>query len=219
MNLEEYKERTKEDENWAPGFEAIEDLFNKKYPQMEETQYGTYIKNRVQNGVDGFIDCFSIYESENGYKHIVTHGMSELYSNEDFFGSEYSGFGYEMTMKLQEDTIEECAWAIEMLSNFAHYTYENNSILKSMQFITGEDYSLNCDNECNITGVLVVNDTEIDTIDTVHGKVEFLQLVGLIEKETEIIKEDISKVETLIENMKRDNPYLITDKKRVQSYL
>ena len=49
--------------------------------------------------------------------------MSELYTNEEAFGGEYSRWGYEMTIKLKENSAEDCLWALDMLSNLARYTY------------------------------------------------------------------------------------------------
>lgn len=73
--------------------------------------------------------------------------------------------------------------------------------------------------ESAITALLVVNDTEAVSIDTVHGKVDFLQLVGITQRELELLKEDYTQAPKLVENMKRENPNLVTDMKRKKSYL
>ena len=70
-----------------------------------------------------------------------------------------------------------------------------------------------------ITALLIVNDTSAQTLDTLHGKVEFIQLVGITESELDAIREDSSHISLLIEKMKKDNPELITDMKRKTSYL
>ena len=80
-----------------------------------------------------------------------------------------------------------------MLSNLARYTYTKKMFFEPMQFIAG--------------------------IDTVHGRVEFMQLVGITQRELEVIKEDHTQAAVLYERMKKDNPYMITDMKRVKSYL
>ena len=52
-----------------------------------------------------------------------------------------------------------------------------------------------------------------------HGKVGFIQFVGITEKELDAIRADAGNIHKLIEVMKQDNPELITDMKRNFSYL
>lgn len=149
----------------------------------------------------------------------MTYGMTELYTDEEAFGGEWSRWGYEMTIKLKEDSVEDCKWAINMLSNLARYTYTKKKFFEPMQFIAGNGSSLHIGIESSITALLVVNDTECSGIDTVHGRVEFMQLVGITQRELEILKEDYTQAGLLYENMRKDNPHLATDMKRVKSYL
>jgi hypothetical protein len=46
-----------------------------------------------------------------------------------------------------------------------------------------------------------------------------MQLVGITQRELEVLKEDHTQASVLYENMKKDNPYLVTDMKRIKSYL
>ncbi|HOL10826.1 MAG TPA: suppressor of fused domain protein [Bacillota bacterium] len=219
MNLEEYKKFASQHEDWAPGWEAIDEVFKKLYPNQNPAHYGTIMVNRAIFGGDQYLDGYSIYDSPNGYKHIVTYGMTELYFNDEAFGGEWSGWGYEMTIKLKEKTNEDCMWAIDMLSNLARYTYTKERFFEPMQYIAGNGTSLHIGFESAITALLIVEDTEAKGIDTVHGRVDFMQLVGITQKELEIIKADRNQVQILVENMKKDNPYLVTDMRRSKSYL
>ena len=63
------------------------------------------------------------------------------------------------------------------------------------------------------------DDTEVSGIDTIYGRVDFLQFVGITSEEYEMLKEDPSKAKLLVEAMKKDNPYLVTDLGREKSYL
>ena len=219
MNLEEYKKRASEQEDWAPGWEAIDDVFDNLYPNQKPAHYGTTFQKRAILGGDEYLDGYSIYQSPNGYKHLLTYGMTTLYTDEEAFGGEWSRWGYEMTIKLKEDTNEDCMWAIDMLSNLARYTYTQKRFFEPMQFVAGNGSSLHIGVESAITALLVVSDTEAAGIDTVHGKVNFIQLVGITQQELEVLKEDYTKAEVLVKNMKKDNPYLVTDMKRIKSYL
>lgn len=217
MTLEEYKKRASEQEDWAPGWEAIDKVFDKLYPNQDPAHFGTLLRSTL--GGDEYLDGYSIYRSPNDYKHLLTYGMTELYIDEEAFGGEWSRWGYEMTIKLREDTNEDCMWAINMLSNLARYTYTQKKFFEPMQYVSGNGKSIHIDVESAITALLVVNDTEAEGIDTVHGRVDFMQLVGITQRELEVLKEDHTQAGVLVENMKKDNPYLITDMKRMKSYL
>jgi hypothetical protein len=219
MDLEQYKMHAAEQEDWAPGWEAIDEVFDKLYPSQRPAHYGTDLHKRAIFGGDQYLDGYSIYESLNGYKHILTYGFSELYVNEEAFGGEWSGWGYEMTIKLKEESNEDCLWAINMLANLARYTYTQERFFEPMQFVAGNGKSIHLGVESAITALLVVNDTEAVSIDTVHGKVDFLQLVGITQRELEVLKQDYTQAPKLVENMKRENPNLVTDMKRKKSYL
>ncbi|CAH1194268.1 hypothetical protein PAECIP111892_01523 [Paenibacillus auburnensis] len=219
MTLDEYKARAAEEDDWAPGWDAIDEVFDKLYPDQTPLHYGTEIHKRAMFGGEEYLDGYSIYQSLNGYKHVLTYGMTELYVNEEAFGGEWSGWGYEMTLKLNEEKAEDCIWAINMLSNLARYTYTQQRIFEPYQFLAGNGQSIHIGTQSAITALLAVNDTEADGIDTIHGRVDFIQLVGITQRELEVLKGDSSQAERLVANMKQDNPFLITDMNRTISYL
>ena len=119
MTKEQFLQKLENDPEFSPGWQAIDDAFDALYPGQQPAHFGTNLHARAIFGGDNFLDGYSIYQSENGYKHIVTYGMTELYGNEEACGEEWNGWGYEMTIKLREDSNEECMWAIDMLSNLA----------------------------------------------------------------------------------------------------
>jgi len=67
--------------------------------------------------------------------------------------------------------------------------------------------------------LLIVQDTEMEGIDTVHGRLDFLQMVGITQPELDAIVSDRENVFVLLENMRKDNPYLVTDLNRTIDYL
>ena len=64
-----------------------------------------------------------------------------------------------------------------------------------------------------------VDDTTAKAQDSLHGKVGFLQFVGITEQELNAIRADIGNIPKLISLMKQDNPELVTDMKREFSYI
>lgn len=219
MTKEEFLTRLKEDEEYSPGWQAIDDAFEKLYPGQNPDHFGTVITSRAIFGGDEYLDGFSIYNSPKGYKHLVTYGMTVLYGDEDAFGGEWNGWGYEMTIKLKEKDSESCMWAIDMMSNLARYTYKTERFFEANQYVKGSGTSLHIGTDSLITALLLVNDTEAEPQTSVYGKTEFIQLVGITEAELGAIMEDKNNIPELIERMKADgNVDLVTDMKRSKSY-
>lgn len=220
MTLEEYKEKMAAEQDWAPGWDAIEEAFELVYAGQEPQHFATLLTARGILGGDEYLDGYSVYDNVNGYKHLLTYGMSELYVNEDSFCVEWSKWGYEMTIKLKEDTVEDCRWAIGMLGNLARYTFHSERFFKPYQYVGGNGTSINLDKpDLKITGLLIVPDTEIEGKDTIHGRVDFLQLVGLTENEVHMIQADPSKAQELSRRLKEEYPYLETDMYRTKEYV
>lgn len=223
MTKEEYIKKMNGDEEWAPGWDVIDEEFFHLYPGKKPDHYATLFLSRAIAGGDEYLDGFSVYDMKNGCYHIVTYGMTELYADPNAFGKEYSKWGYEMTIKLKEDSPENCLWAMNMMSNLARYTNTSKSTsrfyFESGDYVMGDGSPLKLESDSKLTSLIVVNDTSVKTLDTVHGKVEFLQFVGIMWQEMMAIHQNISNLDKLIALMKQDNPELITDMKRTKSYL
>lgn len=219
MTKEEFQKRLDEQEDWAPGWDAIEEEFSRVYPDAVPEHYATNMVARAIFGGDEYLDGYSIYSSPKGYYHLVTFGMTELYADPDRLGKEWNKWGYEMTIKLKENTPQDCIWAINMIGNLARYTYKTERFFEAYQYVSGNNTSLHIGEESLITALITVPDTEVNTLDTIYGRTEFIQLVGITEQELQVIKEDPSKAEELVKLMKQDNPDLVTDMKRTKSYL
>lgn len=220
MTKEEFLTRIEEDENYSPGWWAIDAAMEKLYPGQEPEHFATNLISRAIFGGDEYLDGYSVFSSPKGYKHLVTYGMTVLYGDEEAFGGEWNGWGYEMTIKLKEKDAESCKWAISMLSNLARYTYTTENFFVPYQYVKGDGSSLHAGVESKITALLLVDDTELETQTSVYGKTEFVQLVGITESELNAVIEDINNVDKLIELMKADgNEDLVTDMRRTKLYL
>ena len=218
MTLEEFKKKYESDPEWAPGWEAIDTVFERLYPGQNPVHFAAVSRARL--GGDQYLDGCSIFDSPKGYKHIVTYGMSELYYNEKSFGGEWSRWGYEMTIKLAEADNPNCTWALDMLNNLARYTFTQKQFFEPEQYVAGNGTSLCIGRESAITALAIACDTEAEGVDTVYGRLDFVQLVGITQREFEAIKGQRDNVRLLFERMREDgNPDLVTDLNRVKSYL
>ncbi|MCM1120719.1 MAG: suppressor of fused domain protein [bacterium] len=219
MTLAEFKEKYESDPEWAPGWEAIDAAFDRIYQGQNPAHYATNVTARAMFGGDSYLDGYSVYDSPKGYKHIVTYGMSELYYNEKSFGGEWSRWGYEMTIKLAETDNENCLWALNLLSNLARYTFTSKQFFEPEQYVAGNGTSLCIGRESAITALVIASDTEAAGVDTVYGRLDFVQLVGITQREFEAVKGQRDNIRLLLEHMKEDNPDLVTDLNRTKSYL
>ena len=217
MNIETYKNKFTEED--AVGWLAIDDALNTIYGEIEPKHYGPLCGIHYAAGGQDPIDGASIYDASNGqeYKHIISYGMSELYYNEEKAGGEFSNWGFEFTCKLKpfaEDK-DEPIWMIEVMNNLARYVFNSGRWFEENHFIPANG-PIRLDTKTEITGFVFTQDTELGKINTAHGEVTFLQLVGITDKEVEHLKKNPStiEVERLINELKKDNPLLITDLNR-----
>ena len=221
MTPEEFREKA-QDKEWAPGWDEIEDAFKAVYGDQQPEHFGTVITSRAMFGGNEYLDGYSAYQSGKGYSHIVTFGMSELYADEERLGKEYSKWGYEMTVKLRNEAPQDCIWAMNMLGNLARYTFRSERWFEPGQYVgsANNPQSLNLGKpESKITSLLIVNDTEIPTRQTIYGELAFLQLVGITTNELKAVMDDRSLIPVLLENLKKDYPDLETDMERTKDYL
>ena len=105
-------------------------------------------------------------------------------------------------------------------NEFTKYTYTTERYFEPFQYIKGDGTPLRIGSESLITALMIISDTEVKPQDSVYGKTEFMQLVGITASEMQAILDDRNNVHKLIELMKADgNEDLVTDMNRTKSYL
>jgi hypothetical protein len=216
MTTEEYKKLFTADD--AVGWLAIDKKLEEVYGQQPPRHYAPPIHYII--GGEDPIDGSSIYDSEKQsfHRHIVSYGMSELYYNEEKAGGEFSKWGFEFTFRLKpfpEDK-EDPLWAVQVMNNLARYVFQSGRWFEPYHFIPANG-PIRLDTATDIVGLAFAPDPELGVINTPHGEVSFLQLVGLTSKELERILANpkTGEVEMLINEMRVNNPLLITDLERV----
>lgn len=222
MTKDEYVARAESDEAWAPGWLAIDDAFDALYPGVEPTHLAPALQARAVFGGHEYIDGYSIFPSPHGYQHVVTYGMSDVYAEEEAFGQEFSGCGFEMTMKLRAEGPDDCLWAVTWLGNVGRGVHEKPRLLEPYDLIGAGGRTLLQDSSSLLTACLIVPDTEVPGIDTVHGRLDFLQLVGITQAEREWAtdadpEEQRARVQVLASRLvEGGNTHLVTDLARTQ---
>ena len=208
MNFEEYKRNLKENTCFAPGLDSINEALENLYSDMEPTSYKLFTPSTSLFGGISDLQGFSIYNSTSHkeHNHIISFGFSELYGDEHKFMRERSKFGYELTFRttsIEEDEIEKILTAI---NNIYKYNKKSSIYLEENIFI---DYRELIDEDSSIAGFIVTKDKELPSLDTIHGKVDFLQLHPIDCCTISTLKSGKFKLEDIIEVLEEDNPLLI----------
>lgn len=219
MSYEEFVEKAEKDEEWAPGWEAIDEVFDHLYPNQQPKHFSTNMTARALFGGNEYLDGYSIYTSANGYQHIVTYGMTNLYFEKDKYGQEWNRWGYEMTMKLPVEDVQDCMWALDVLSNMARYTYTTKRFFEPYQLIGNKGQPIKLHTDTAITALLTIPDTEAHGVDTVYGRTDFIQLVGITQPEYEMLSNNVPRIEEFVEILRKKYPNLETDLNRTESII
>jgi hypothetical protein len=214
MTSEEYKQRFSEED--AAGWLSIDAALDKIYDGREPRHYGPLCGLHYMAGGEDPIDGASIYESDKQERHlhIISYGMSELYYNPEKAGGEFSKWGFEFTFRLKPyagDTGDPL-WAVHVMNNLARYVFKSQRWFEENHFIPANG-PIRLETDTDITGFVFTRDPELGKIDTPHGELTFLQLVGITSAEVERIRQNptTETVQQLVEELKVTNPLLITD--------
>lgn len=179
---------TEREEIAAPGWDAITAAFDALYPgQDSPLHFGCLIPWRL-GGPDP-LQGISVYDAGDCF-HFVTYGLTDLYEKE---GNDpnYSGFGYEFTLKLRkaglEDEMAEQRGIAGILQSLARLTFEKGEQFYPNEYIyTGQETGMDARGISRLTGFITAED-EAGTIDTPNGKVDFIKLIGVTDAELKAI--------------------------------
>ncbi len=101
------------------------------------------------------------------------------------------------------------------MNNLARYVFNSGNWFEEFHFVPAGG-PIRLETDTDITGLVFALDPELGRIDTPHGEVSFLQMVGITSKEVERLKANptTEEVERLINELKETNPMLLTDLNR-----
>lgn len=210
MNLEEYKSQYKNDQ--AVGALAIENRLKQIYGELEPRFYSPQVMS-FQGG-DQPIDGVAVFDVHN-YLHLVSYGMSHLYYNEQAVGGEFSKWGFEFSFRVKPiaaDEGEDPFWVIQLMNNLGKFVEETKVWFNENQFLPLGG-PIRVDTETDIVGLAFVKDVDLDEIETPHGKVIFLQMVGLNKQQLERLENNSTQDEVMavIEEIRAVNPKFICE--------
>lgn len=172
------------DEIESPGWRAIDAALTRLYGEVAPRHYAPAVP-AIAGGNDP-LDGVSVYPSTFGGRphwHYVTYGFTELHEKESEDPG-VSGFGFELTVRVidPESVDEPPRWPLSLLQNLARYVFRTGNV-----FGPGHKTTLNgpiaLGRDTKLTAAAFTLDPELPPIDSPHGAVEFLTLVGLTDDE------------------------------------
>jgi hypothetical protein len=130
-------------------------------------------------------------------------------------GGDFSRFGFELTFRLKPypQDAGDPIWVCNLLQNIARYVYESERWFEACQYLPAGG-PIRADTDTDMTALVLVADAELDAVATPHGRVEFLQLVGITDAELNSLQNDAVSCESLLDTLARANPLWVTDLER-----
>ncbi len=213
MKRDEY-DRLYSRSDTGPGWKAIDDALVRVYGAQEPVHY-VASTHAAMGGTD-YLNGISVYASSSAgsqHLHHVTYGFSSLFYDEAEFGKEVSGFGFELTFRLAapESQKKKHAWMPTVMQNIARYCFTSGRGFAEYDFINAKG-AFEHWGETAIAAFAIAIDPQLGSIDTPHGVVQFLQLVGITQAEFDgLIADQGEGVPALLDKLREGNPLLVTD--------
>jgi len=163
----------------APGWDAIDATLRAVYGRQQAWHWRT-IRTLSQGGNDP-LDGISAYrvDGQKPHWHYISYGMSELYAKESA-DKLRSGWGFEFTLRLarQPEEKQPPAWPLQLLQNLARYVAQTGHV-----FQPGDHMDLNgpiaAGADTMLRAAMFAADPLLAAIDTLNGRVTFVQVVGV----------------------------------------
>jgi suppressor of fused-like protein len=191
----------------ALGWAAIDAALEPLYGAQEPLHWGAAPHWAV--GGNNPLDGISVYQAPDPHHwHFVSYGMSDLYAKESE-NPELSGWGFEFTLRLKRYAeAEPPAWALSFLNNLARYVFQTGNV-----FGIGHHMDLNgpiaLGLETAIRAIMFAEDVQLGSIATPHGRVTFLQVLGLTLEEYDAVQ--AWDAEKFLHLLSARDPLLVTD--------
>jgi len=209
MNLDAYRRRFEPES--SPGWECIDARLREHYAEQTPKHFGNSVPYAL--GGENPLDGISIYDfpGEPPHLHLVTYGLSELYYDEKAVGGEFSGFGFELTLRLDKLASEGEVpfWAMNLLQNIAKYVFSSKHWFEHGHYMPANG-PICLGSDTQVTALAMVQDPALGVMETPHGQVQFIQVLGVTQREYESIRDGKTDCIEFLEREKKTNPFFIT---------
>jgi hypothetical protein len=195
----------------SPGWEAIDTAMARLYGQARPRHVGYVPPAAFSTNLQG---C-SAYAATDHW-HYVTYGLSELYVADEAGDPEFSGWGFEFTLRVPRspDDADPPGWPFTMINELAKHVNGNSVLIETGDRVdmrapvTGYPHLPDAP-PTGLTVYAFIIDPELGRIDTPHGQVSFLQAVGVTAEEKERMLS--TSTADVLDDLALTNPRLLTD--------
>jgi suppressor of fused-like protein len=187
----------------APGWTAIDNALESLYPGVAPQ----HVSTAGPDPLDGI--SFYLRDEPVPHWHIVTYGMSDLYTEEYDTPGEL-GWAFEFTFRVRRapDEDQPPMWAAALLQNLGRYVVRSgNAFAPGHHVDTNGPIRLGRDTR--IRAIAFTTDAELGTVDTPHGRLLFLQVVGITTGEYAAMR--AWHTDRVLELIASRYPLLVTD--------
>ena len=175
----------------APGWDAIDRAVGMVYPGQTPHQF----TSRSPYDLDGRspLPAVTVWEARAPDSwHYVSYGLTELFDKDSPI-PDLSGFGIELTLRVPrlEGEQRPPEWGLRLIQMLGHYVlsrkkgFDSGHCVDLGGAITGDPD----DATTQLVGLVCAPDPVLRPMDTVHGRVIFMQLVGLTSGELKVFQD------------------------------
>jgi hypothetical protein len=171
----------------APGWQAIDAALGRVYPGQLPHQFTSATPYELDTPSP--LPAVSVWEAASPCSwHYVGYGLSELFEKDSGL-PDVSGFGIELTFRLPRIPGDQRppALGVRLIQALGHHCLEQRAGLDSGHCIDLGG-PLDPDHPAGPSALICVPDPMLRTIHTPHGRVLFLQLVGLFADELSLFR-------------------------------
>ncbi|OWR41757.1 putative suppressor of fused [Danaus plexippus plexippus] len=185
----EGEQMTQTERLMPPGLTPLYEACTKVYPdQPNPLQVTTRLKYWL--GGQDPLDYISMYwnpgrpdENIPPHWHYVSFGLSDLHGDGRVHPEPHgcSGYGLELTFRLASEDKQPPLWPAALLQALARYIFTTGN-----KFVCGDHVSWHAPldgSSSRVRHLLVATDPQLETTNTCHGSVTFLQMVGCTSRE------------------------------------
>ena len=184
----------------APGWDAITEHVERFYPNIKPIHMAPERGVVLGDALDGI----SAYQGAEWWQ-FVTYGLTEVFTKESD-DPKISGWGYELTMRIPSMEGDPPQWPFGVLLSLAKLTHGKGTVFgQGHRLQTGHPLA---GLPTRLTAVAFTLDPLLGAIETPHGRMQFLLVVGITDEE--VIRMKASSTAAVLEQITD----LVTDPSR-----
>jgi hypothetical protein len=195
----------------APGWDALDAVLAEAFPGQEPTHWATDSLIPGQDGPSGL----SAYRADGDWLY-VTYGLTDLFGTfqqpADAGDVRWSGFGFELTMRVPASGDIAPNWPVELLNQLGKYVYSHDANFEDGHRLNSKGPITGGDPPTRLTALAFATDPLLDAFDGPLGRIEFLRVVGITADE--LSRMQATSTDDVLAGLDTVQPHLTTDAAR-----